>query len=179
MMTVRDPDVSLEELQQIMAFAWEQWKKDIHVSMAGVIVDYAADTARAKVRIAQDAMLDDGTSLPRPVLMDVPVLTVGGGSFMITMPLEVGDPVQIGFSERSLAQFKQTLAAGPLADATIMDLSDAMVIGRYVPFNVTPVDGLAMQTTDGESYVSVQDGEVIIHADRVTIRYQGGSVSYP
>ena len=45
MMTVRDPDVSLEELQQIMAFAWSQWKKEIHVSMAGIVVAYDADTA--------------------------------------------------------------------------------------------------------------------------------------
>ena len=203
-MTVRDPDVSLEELQQIMAFAWSQWKKEIHVSMAGVVVAYDADTARAKVRIAQDAMLDDGTALPRPVLMDLPVLHAAGGGFVLHTPLAAGDPVHILFSERSLSQFKQTLQAGPLADTTIMDMSDASVIPGYVPLTFTPVDGLAMQTTDGESYVSVQDGEVvlqsdlvttqsatgdsfisvdngevIIHADRVTIQYRGGSVSYP
>ena len=53
-----------------------------------------------------------------------------------------------------------------------------MLIGPAV---VTPVvsTGIVMQAADGETFIEITDGAVRVHADRISLEYDGGRQEWP
>ena len=178
-MSNRDRDARYEDLKQAVRFALEQWEKGLHVGLPAVVVGYDAATARARVQPAVDLLFTDGGSAPKPIIFDVPVLMPAGGGMVAHVPMAAGDPVMLLFSERDIDAFKATLRRGPPASDRIMALVDAVAVGGFVPLTFAPRPGLTMQTADGETFISVQAGNITIKADSITLRHSGGEETYP
>lgn len=182
-MTNRDPDVREERVVQGVRFAIDQaLKHQVHTSIPGIVQSYDAATARARVRPAVDLLLRNGASMPRAVLLDVPVLIYGGGGLFVHAPLAQGDTVQLLFSERDIAAFKQTLEAGPPPSDEIMPETGAVAFAGFLPSGAVPQAGLSIQTADGVTRVTVEDGQVTIHAASIVLQgdvaISGGSLTH-
>ena len=181
-MSSRDPDLTYQNLPQAFRFFAEQLCKTIHTAIPGIVVNYDRATNRATVHAAVDLLLTDGTTRPRPLLTDVPVLWPSGGGFTFTWPLTAGDGVLLVFCERDISAFKQDRTARRLPSNRVLAEADAVAVagfgaaGSWTPATTA---GVALQTDDGDTAVVVEDGHIVLRADRVTIDYDGGSTSWP
>ena len=72
-------------------------------------------------------------SLPKAVILDVPVLFMAGGGFSVLVPFVPGDAVMLLFSERDIARFKATLETGPPLSEDIMEIQHAVAALAFVP----------------------------------------------
>jgi hypothetical protein len=82
----------------------------LHTHLPARVERYDAATQFADVVPSILARLedDDGgvTSVPLPVLTNIPVVFPGAGGFRITFPVQPGDTVWLCFSERSIDEWK-------------------------------------------------------------------------
>ena len=140
-MSNRDTDARYETPRQVIPFVNEQLLKQVHTSLPGVVVSYDAATRRARVQPAVDLLLTDGSTMQKPVILNVPVLWPATGGYFFHMPLEVGDPVMLLFNERDIARFKETLAVGPPLSNDIMEIQHACAMPVDFGQDMTPVSG--------------------------------------
>lgn len=181
-MSNRDPDQSYENLPESLRFFWEAVAKTIRTTVPGIVVRYQpGPPPRVTVRPAMDLLLADGTTTPRPVLTDVPVVWPSGGGFTFTWPLEPGDAVLVAFCERDISGFKADRLARRLPSNRVMSEADAVVLPGFGPTEPVPATtvGVALQTDDGETAVIVEDGHITLKADRITLDYPGGPATWP
>ena len=169
-MSNRDADARYESPTQALPFWGEQLlKHGVRTSIPGLVVSYDAATARARVQPAIDLLLTDGSSQPRAVILDVPVMFQSTSRYISHVMLEPGDPVWMMFSQRSLTAWKRTLTQGPPDTDAIMSETDAVAFPGFVPMNAVPRNGYSIQTTDGSTYIELTAGNVTITATNVTI----------
>ena len=181
-MTSRDPDLAYQELPEALRFFGAQLCKTIHTAVPGIVQRYNRDTNRAAVRPAMDLKLTDGTTKPRPLLVDVPVLWPSGGGFTFTWPLFSGDTVLLAFCERDISGFKQDRSARWLPSSRMLAEADAVAVPGFGPdgmWSPATTSGVALQTYDGETAVIVEDGHVRLKADRISLQYDGGTAEWP
>ena len=168
-MSNRDPDARYEWMPQAIRFFGDQLLKQVHTALPGIVLSYDSQKSRARVQPATDLLFTDGTTQARAAILDVPVLHQCSRRYLLHVPLEPDDPVWLMFSQRSLANFKRTLQRSAPLTEDIMSEQDAVAIPGFTPLNITPQNGLTMQTTDGTTFVSLENGSVTINAITVTI----------
>ena len=167
MISNRDPDANYKSMpQSVPWYVGEALKHQVRTSLPGVVVEYDAETMRARIQPATDLLMVDGSSLPRAPILEVPVLHPSGSEYIFHVPLMPDDPVMLLFSARSLANFKETLEQGPLLYDNIMAEEDCVCIPypplELVPVMLTPtggampVIGATIQTHDGITFFSLQ-----------------------
>lgn len=181
-MSQRDSDAREEKLAQGIPFFGQQLLKKVRTAEPGIVLSYDSETQRARVQPAIHLRLKrDGKrwSVPKPVILDVPVLHPAGGGFLVHVPLRTGDAVMLLFSARDMAAFKQSLRSGAPPSPDIMALKDAVAIPGFAPANAAPRTGLTMQTTDGNTFINLTDGQVTIKAARITLQHGGGTEVWP
>ena len=105
--------------------------------------------------------MSDGSERTQPPIVDVPVVTPAGGTFIIYCPVAAGDNVVLHFAERGIELFKATFAEaqpGPFKFA----LSNAIATPGFGPLNITPAanGGLCVQTTDGSTALIVETSQI-------------------
>jgi uncharacterized protein len=126
------------------------WKKDILVSInchavATIQSFNPSDTKFSPARASVTAQINycktfflptnDGT-IPTPTykqytpLVNVPIITMAGGSSSLTFPINAGDQCIILFNDRSLDEWEQGSASAsqPLNSARIHSISDAIAL---------------------------------------------------
>ena len=171
----RDADARYEVVQQGIPFYGAQLLKRVHTSLPGVVVEYDHETRRARVQPAVDLLLsppDNPTAdfgalipMPKPIILDVPVIFPAGGGYTVHFPLVKDDPVMLLFAERDIAAFKLTLETGPPISDDVMEIQHAVCIPGFVPPTVTLAgDGLVLQSNDGATYVHLNDSPRTIDA---------------
>ena len=165
-MSNRDPDAREETLNQGIPFFGDQLLKRVHTCLPGIVQSYNAATRRARVQPAVDLLFTDGTSMEKPVILDVPVLFFTGNGFTAHTALTAGDAVQLLFSERDIARFKETLETGPPLSADIMEIQHAVALPGFVPPGVMlSGDGMIFQSNDGMTFLHINNGTVDFTVD--------------
>ena len=178
-MSNRDSDARYEHLQQGVPFFGSELLKRVHTSLPGVVVSYDAATRRARVQPAVDHLISpegnpnaefgDLEPMPNPIILDVPVMHFIGGGYIVHLPLVAGDTVNLLFSERDIAAFKQTLRSGPPASDDVMEIQHAVAIPGFGNPNAAVTlagAGLVLQTTNGSTFVELTAGHVSIGRQR-------------
>ena len=184
-MTNRDPELRYESPAQVFGFFCEQTLKMVHTAMPGIVISYEAEPKpRARVQPALDLLFDDGTTMPRAQILDVPVSWPTAGGYRIHMPLTAGDSVWLVFCERDITGFKQTGAAGPLASDRVLSDMDVFAIPGAAesinpPASPASTTGISIQSPDGATSIVIEDGHVTINADTVTLKHSGGTTEWP
>lgn len=169
-MTTRDPDLSYETPDQAIPYAFGRMCVDLHTALPGVVVAYDSTANRAQVQPSADILLDDGTSTPRAVVVDVPVWFPSGGGFTITWPIKDGDPVLLVYCERDISGFKQHRTAGPLPSDRMHTEADALAIAGYPPTNrPAAADAIEITSADGTTKIAVADGAIRLAASTVIV----------
>ena len=163
-MSQRDPDINYQRADQVLPFAIREHLKQVHTALPGIVTAYAPATRRAQVQIAINKLIGsrfEHESVPRPVLQNVPVVTPGGGGYLVHVPLEAGDPVMLIFSERGLDAFKATFERSDPPIGAMFSERDAVCFPGFGALEIeTPADGISIQAEDGSSYVEVHDDRV-------------------
>lgn len=145
---------------------------DVHTCMPGRIISFDGRTAVVKPAI--NKLLADGSELPAPQIVSVPVCfpAGSGGAAIVSVPLAPGDDVLLHFTERALENWLSGTDGVP-GDPRMFDLTDAFA---------TPVCRPGVQQVDTQSLV-IRFGEATISIDRsgqISIATSGAaSISAP
>ena len=155
-MTTQDRFIDHGTLPTGIPRVLHQFLLGLYTSMPGEVVSYDAVNRRADVRAALAIVLNDGTQVDRPVISNVPVVFPAGQNFLLTFPLEPGDPVLLVFSMRGLSRWKATHGMTAPDTEGMLSQQDAVAIPGFGPVGayVPPVeieagaDSLAMTVKD-------------------------------
>lgn len=140
----------------------------IWTALPGILQSYNREAGTCTVQIAiKGTLLDRNntrTQVDIPILEDVPVLTLGGGGYSITLPLKKGDEGLVIFACRSIDGWWQSGGVQPEAEYRMHDLSD----GFFVPgfrsqsrkLSSVSDDSVVIRSDDGQRSVAIDDAVV-------------------
>ena len=177
MTSIRDPKLRYDSIGQALAFVGQEWLKRVRTAMPATIVAYTPSTGRARVQPAVDITMSDGTFRPRPQIPDVPVLQPAGGGYLLSIPLQAGDPVLLIYSHRDIGAFKRSLQPGPSEGPNVLWESDCIAVPGFAPLATSRLDGLALQSTDGQRRIEINDGGIDITDGSAQVNIVPGSIT--
>lgn len=101
-----------------------------------------------------------------PILVDCPVMFLGGGGTSITFPVENGDDCMVFFNDRDMDNWYKGSSSSPNATPRLHSFSDGIIlVGLRSLNNVIlnfDTDGIALRTRDGLTKIKVfTDGSKI------------------
>lgn len=140
----------------------------MHTCLPGKIVSW--DGARATVKPAMPKLLNDGSTLPAPQIVSVPVcFSVGmNGGAVISVPLQAGDDVLLHFSQTALDGWLSGSDDAP-NDPRQFDLSDCFATPLMRPtVGKTDTSSLSLSYGGGSLKIAAS-GEITIQSPKVTI----------
>lgn len=147
-----DPDIV-----DIILDAIRSNQLEINTFMPGVVTSYEALLNTVSVQPSfKRTMIDPPELVRRPELTDVPVVfprTATGG---LSFPIEVGDPVGLIFSQRSMDDWLLTGLEGQVFDSRLHDINDAIAIP-------------GLQSKLDLPLIPLQDGFVELRGEKVFI----------
>lgn len=143
----------------------------VHTALPGIIDTVDMQARRARVRIALEAVLTDGTCFERAPLLDVPLIFPAGAGGLILIHLQRGDAVWIMFSERGLEEWKESFELSEPMPHQVFGQSDAVAMAGFGPYG-----NVALAAENGV-LIQTQDASVHIHvgADGITLDVPDGS----
>lgn len=133
--------------------------------------DRARNMATVRPLIVFTAM--DNTLIPRDQIVDVPVLSLGGGKFHISFPIAKGDLGWITASDRDLSLFLQSLKQSKASTNRTHDFADSLFVPDvFRKYTVAGEDSGAMviQSTDGATKISLRGDNILIATSKVLVR---------
>lgn len=166
-----------EDVDEALLAALDGWQSHLWTAMPARVQSFNADkmTVEAQPMLMAKVRQPDGTlkDVTMPLLVDVPVVFMNGGGFVLTYPIKPGDDALIIFASRCIDGWWSLAQAAPQIDFRMHDLSDGFaIIGpRAVP-NVVPninLSAVQLRTQDGQTYVEVSSGKIHLVADEVMI----------
>lgn len=114
----------------------------------------------------------DGSTIPRQPLVEIPVLCLGGGGFMLNFPISAGDLGWIFAADRDLSLFKQSLSETKPNTGRIKQFSDGLWIPdifRKYAINAEDDGCVVLQSTDSSSRISLNNDRVKITTGAVIV----------
>lgn len=175
----------------------EYHTRQMHTSMPGVVVTVRQSLHQMTVDVQPmvSFMTEDGESVDRPVVLNVPIHFPTSKKSGMTFPVEPGDPVMLVYSMRNMDSWKRqdgTQSAIP-TDNRKFDKKDCIAIPGVFPFSQSPNDpgkhsydhdskDTVMYSNLGDgNEVEVRlkpDGNLIIHAPvKVTVYTKDAEVN--
>lgn len=117
--------------------------------------------------------LPDGTFAPQlknyPVMLDCPVIVLGGGSTALSFPISVGDQCLILFNDRDLNNWFAGAMSGPVASPRLHSFADAIALVGFQ--RLASLDTTHAYLTNGNAQVGVEaskDGSLVKIANDTT-----------
>jgi hypothetical protein len=127
-----EPGLGKVTLAELIRRAIEARLAEVRVAIPGTIQKFDAATQLAEVRPdLQELRFDESDaelSESLPVVSDVPVQFPGAGGFVITFPVQPGDPCLLVFSDRSLDKWIENGGEVDPVDLRRHHLSDAVAL---------------------------------------------------
>jgi hypothetical protein len=99
-----------------------------------------------------------------PILLDVPIVILGGGPSQLTFPIEQGDQCLILFNDRDIDNWFQSGQVGPVASGRLHSFSDGIaIVGlRSLANSISGYDETRALLSHGETMVGVSATKVKI-----------------
>lgn len=89
-----------------------------------------------------------------PVLVDCPVIVLGGGATALSFPISVGDQCLILFNDRDMNNWFAGAMSGPVASARLHSFADAIALVGFQ--QLASLDTTHAYLTNGNAQVGVQ-----------------------
>ncbi|HEX3045400.1 MAG TPA: Gp138 family membrane-puncturing spike protein [Bacillota bacterium] len=150
----------------------DQYLTELHVALPARIESYDPKTLRATVTVLAKKTLE-GKPVTIPPIVEVPVMILKSGPFIIRPPYVPGDIVQVLFNERALDNIFITGEPQEVGLNRMHSLDDAVVIGgmRVENANNLPEeysDSLYLANVDANAKVVIKpNGDVIINGGQI------------
>lgn len=158
-----------------LAAALQFFKRAIGMDMENCLpaiveaYDRTRNVANVKPLIVMTKRAANGGDLqrvPRTVIPDVPVLSLGAGGFHVSFPVNAGDIGWIFACDRDISVFLQTLTQSPAGrDGPSHLFSDSIFIPdvfRQYTINGEDAGAMVIQSTDGASRISIRADNIKI-----------------
>ena len=167
------PEKEYDNVSDWLEFSVRQMLKNIYTSMPGIVDSYDDSTKRAVISMGLTSVTTDGTQVDYPLLNDVPVLFQSTSKFILQYPIEKGDTVLVLFTQRGIGAFKESYEKSEPGAQSFFSMHDAVALPGFGTLTNTPAksDAITIQTTDGVTYLSLEDGVLTLNA--ATINLQG------
>lgn len=124
-------------LQELMTASFDYQTNNFYTALPGVVVVVRNDLEQLSIDVQPTLNIKnfDGTTEVRPVVLNVPVQMPSSSTAALTFPINVGDPVLLVYTMRSLDNWKRSTGA-PLApnDTRKFDKRDCIAIPGVWPF---------------------------------------------
>lgn len=142
------------------------------------IVSYNRKKNRAVVQILNQAITTDGGKITQKEISDIPGLQLCGGDFVLSFPIKAGDIGWICAADRNISVFKQTLKIFAPATYEKHRYKDGFFVPNYINgFDVSAddEDAVLLTSLDGNTKISIKDGQVTINANTVNLGGTNGA----
>jgi phage baseplate assembly protein gpV len=137
------------------------------------VIAYDRATNRAQVQPLISQVTTDGTLILRGQIASIPVLQIGGGGFVISMPIQTGDLGWIKANDRDITFFLQTYAQSAPNTQRKHTFSDALFIPDSFMKGVTiageDANNLVIQNLAGTVRVAIWGDQVKITAPNIIL----------
>ena len=186
-MTINNPDIDPANnysLVGVINFAFQKMMQSMNNMLPAQVTAYDRETNRVSVQIMINLVTTDGQQVARPHLVNIPVLILGGGTFSISFPLNVGDLGWVLANDRDISLFLQTYGQSAPNTTRMNNFADGMFIPDMMKtFNYS-------SATEGYFIIQSQDGTMLIEmgvnpsttahelnitVDRVNVTVNGGT----
>lgn len=149
------------------------YMKSVEGQLPAMVTAYDRTRNVATVRPIITLLTTVGKQVPRPPVVEVPVLALGGGGFVINFPVKIGDMGWIEASDRDISLFKQAMREAQPNTHRTHSFSD----GRFVPdvfgaYTINEEDAtyaMVISSIDGATRIALSPGKVKITATDVEI----------
>lgn len=154
----------------------DQYLTELHVALPARIESYDPKTLRATVTVLAKKTLE-GKPVTIPPIVEVPVMILKSGPFIIRPPYVAGDIVQVLFNERALDNIFITGDPQEVGLNRMHSLDDAVVIGGMRVDNQAELpaehtsDLLIANLDKKTKIVILKSGEVLVESpNHVTVK---------
>lgn len=162
------------QLKDLLDLALRQASLNTNCHAVGTVQDFDPTTQVASVTINYKKTVNQPNVVTGvyaqklvdyPLIVDAPVIALGGGGFALTMPIAVGDECLVLFNDRDIDNWFATGATGAAVDTgRAHSFSDAIVlVGLRSTPNVVldyDADGIALRNKLGTVKVKVTDASI-------------------
>jgi len=174
-----------EELDIAFAKIIDTHLRSLNICMPAQVTAFDKATQTVSVQPCFQRLYADADEPENmPIIEDVPVHYIGSGKFWATHDVAVDSYVLLMFAQRSLATW---IDKGGVVDPElnhIFNESDAIAIPGinpapgYIPDAETSFpEGFSITDRDGNHYIQIVEGKVVINTDVIEIRH-GGENNY-
>lgn len=186
-MSINNPDIDPANngsLVGVMNFAVQKMLQAMNGMLPAQVTSYDRETNRVEVQLMISLKTTDGSQVPRPHLVNIPVLALGGGTFSISFPLKSGDLGWVIAADRDISTFLQNYTQTAPPTTRMHNFADGMFIPDLMKnYNISSAneDYVIIQSTDGS--MSIEMGlnpttghkEINLNADRININTTAGT----
>lgn len=156
-------------------------KRSTEVSLPCRVTEVNEDRTRVSVQPLIKLIDLEGKSYARAEIKDIPIVTNGGGDFLISFNVQVGDLGWINASDRDISIFKQSLDESIPNTQRMHSFSDATFMPDVMSgFTINDEDkgGMTIQSKDGSIVISLtQDKIRLNHPSLVEVKTGDYSVT--
>ena len=180
-MSINNPDIDPANngsLVGVMNFAVQKMMQAMNGMLPAQVTSYDRDTNRVEVQLMISLKTTDGSQIPRPHLVNIPVLQLGGGTFSISFPLKAGDIGWVIAADRDISTFLQNYTQTAPPTTRMHNFADGMFIPDLMKsYNISGSneDYLIIQNEDASIQVemglnsSTGANEINVTGDRINI----------
>jgi hypothetical protein len=122
----------MNDQEEALRSVLDGFARGMACSLVGIVNHYdpAAGTVSVQPSIETIITKPDGSLVPArlPLLTDVPVCYLGGGSFVATFPIQPGDEALVIFADRCVDSWFQSGSVQPPADPRAHSISDGFAL---------------------------------------------------
>lgn len=142
--------------------------------LPAVVTAVDRDAGRVSVKPLVMAGTAEGGKVARPVVSNIPIMTMGAGGIYASFPVKVGDQGFVFSASRDTSLFYQSNGGEDWPNTErIHSFSD----GGFLPLKLFDFsiaggvlsDGFSLQTDTGSTFVTLKDGEIQLNAAFIKI----------
>lgn len=135
------------------------------------VIAYDRDTNRAQVQPLIVVVNTVNEQVPRAQIASVPVLQIGGGGFVISVPIKTGDLGWIKASDRDISLFKKNYVQSPPNTQRTHNFADGLFIPdsfmKDVVISGEDTDNLVIQNLDNSVRIAWFNDKIKITAPTI------------
>jgi hypothetical protein len=158
----------VNDFEESLRVVLKGFQANLWTALPGIVqsYDHQKGTCVIQASIKVQVTSSDGSTsfVNLPPFPDVPVVYLGGGSFVATFPIQVGDEALVIFSSRCIDGWWQNGGVQAQAELRMHDLSDgfALIGPRSLARSIPNVSTTAAQlrSLDGSTYYELAPGGV-------------------
>jgi Phage protein Gp138 N-terminal domain len=158
----------VNDSEESLRVALKGHQTNLWTALPGTVQSYNAAQGTCTVQPTIQALATNDLGVQSwvdlPLLVDVPVIYMGGGAFVATFPITAGDEALVIFSSRCIDGWWQNGGVQPQAELRMHDLSDgfALIGPRSLANSISDVSTSTAQlrSLDGSTYFEIAPGQV-------------------